>query len=51
MKVKFCKTEVEYPGEKMDERWAGKKPVGHYAWGKDETKERPITDLRKEWGI
>ena len=46
-----CDIRFQPAGEKMDERWAGKKPVGHYAWGKDETKERPITDLRKEWGI
>ena len=46
-----CDIRFQPSGEKMDERWAGKKPVGHYAWGKDEAKERPITDLRKEWGI
>jgi hypothetical protein len=46
-----CDIRFQPAGEKMDERWAGKKPVGHYAWGKDQGKERPITDLRKEWGI
>jgi hypothetical protein len=46
-----CDIRFQPAGEKMDERWAGKKPVGHYAWGKDQSKERPITDLRKEWGI
>ncbi len=46
-----CDIRFQPAGEAMDERWAGKKPVGHYAWGKDEAKERPITDLRKEWGI
>jgi hypothetical protein len=46
-----CDIRFQPAGEKMDERWAGKKPAGHYAWGKDPNKERPITDLRKEWGI
>jgi hypothetical protein len=46
-----CDIRFQPAGEKMDERWAGKKPTGHYAWGKDQGKERPITDLRKEWGI
>ena len=46
-----CDIRFQPKGEKMDERWAGKSPVGHYAWGKDERKERPITELRKEWGI
>ena len=46
-----CDIRFQPAGEEMDERWAGKKPVGHYAWGKDQEKERPITDLRKEWGI
>jgi hypothetical protein len=46
-----CDIRYQPSGEKMDERWAGKNPLGHYAWGKDERKERPITDLRKEWGI
>jgi hypothetical protein len=35
----------------MDGRGAGKIPTGHYAWGKDDAMESPITDLRKEWGI
>ena len=46
-----CDIRFQPKGEKMDERWAGKKPVGHYAWGTDGAKERPMTDLRKEWGI
>jgi hypothetical protein len=46
-----CDIRFQPSGEKMDERWAGKNPVGHYAWGKDQTKERPITELREEWGI
>ena len=46
-----CDIRFQPAGEEMDERWAGKKPEGHYAWGKDQGKERPITDLRKEWGI
>jgi hypothetical protein len=46
-----CDIRFQPAGEPMDERWAGKKPVGHYAWGKDQNKERPISDLRKEWGL
>jgi len=46
-----CDIRFQPASEKMDERWAGKKPVGHYAWGKNQDKERPIADLRKEWGI
>jgi hypothetical protein len=46
-----CDIRFQPAGEPLDERWAGKKPQGHYAWGQDEQKERPITDLRKEWGI
>ena len=46
-----CDIRFQPKGEKMDERWAGKNPMGHYAWGKNERKERPITELRKEWGI
>jgi hypothetical protein len=46
-----CDIRFQPKGEEMDERWTGKKPVGHYAWGKEQNKERPITDLRKEWGI
>jgi len=46
-----CDIRFQPAGDKMDERWAGKNPKGHYAWGKDESRERPITDLRKEWGL
>lgn len=46
-----CDIRFQPKGEKIDERWAGKNPKGHYAWGKDERKERPITELRKEWGL
>jgi hypothetical protein len=46
-----CDVRFQPAGEKLDERWAGKKPVGHYAWGNDQRKERPISELRKEWEI
>jgi hypothetical protein len=46
-----CDIRFQPAGEKMDDRWAGKDPVGHYAWGKDNRKERAISELRKEWGI
>jgi hypothetical protein len=46
-----CDIRFQPEGDEIDERWAGKNPEGHYAWGKDERKERPITELREEWGI
>lgn len=46
-----CDIRFQPAGDKMDERWAGKQPIGHYAWGKDQSRERSITELRKEWGI
>jgi hypothetical protein len=46
-----CDIRFQPSGEELDERWAGKNPKGHYAWGKDERPERPIEELRKEWGI
>ncbi len=46
-----CDIRFQPAGDEVDDRWAGKDPRGHYAWGKDERKERPITVLRKEWGI
>ena len=46
-----CDIRFQPKGEKMDERWEGRNPSGHYAWGKDERKEKPISELRKEWGI
>jgi len=46
-----CDIRFQPADEELDERWAGKNPLGHYAWGKDERKERPIEELRKEWGI
>lgn len=46
-----CDIRFQPAGDAMDERWAGVHPQGHYAWGNDQRKERPITELRKEWGI
>ena len=46
-----CDIRFQPASEKMDERWAGKKPKGHYAWGQDEKNEIPITELREKWGI
>ncbi|MFC5471174.1 phytanoyl-CoA dioxygenase family protein [Cohnella suwonensis] len=42
-------TRYQLASEPADERWVGKKPKGHYAWGK--TKEKPVAQARKEWGI
>jgi ectoine hydroxylase-related dioxygenase (phytanoyl-CoA dioxygenase family) len=46
-----CDIRFQPAGDKLDKRWAGKDPVGHYAWGKEDRKERSISELRKEWGI
>lgn len=46
-----CDIRFQPAGDDIDERWAGKRPIGHYAWGKDERKERPMSEMRKEWGI
>ncbi|WP_256761981.1 phytanoyl-CoA dioxygenase family protein [Cohnella sp. WQ 127256] len=42
-------TRYQLASEPVDERWVGKKPKGHYAWGK--TKEKSVAQARKEWGI
>jgi hypothetical protein len=46
-----CDIRFQPAGETLDERWAGKNPKGHYAWGKDERPERAISEMRKEWGV
>jgi len=42
-------TRYQLASEPVDERWVGKKPKGHYAWGKTEPK--PVAEARKEWGV
>lgn len=42
-------TRYQLASEPVDERWVGKKPKGHYAWGKEPSKS--VADARKEWGV
>ncbi|WP_274365845.1 phytanoyl-CoA dioxygenase family protein [Paenibacillus thermotolerans] len=42
-------TRYQLKSEPVDERWVGKKPKGHYAWGK--TTMKTVEEARKEWGV
>jgi len=42
-------TRYQLASEPVDERWIGRKPKGHYAWGK--TPQKSVADARKEWGV
>jgi ectoine hydroxylase-related dioxygenase (phytanoyl-CoA dioxygenase family) len=42
-------TRFQLKSEPVDERWIGKKPKGHYAWGQGSTVS--MEDARKVWGI
>ena len=42
-------TRYQLASEPVDERWIGKKPKGHYAWG--QTPYKPVAEARKEWGV
>lgn len=42
-------TRYQLASEPVDERWVGRKPKGHYAWGK--TPPKSVADARKEWGV
>jgi hypothetical protein len=42
-------TRYQLASEPVDERWVGRRPKGHYAWGK--TTPKPVADARKEWGV
>lgn len=42
-------TRYQLASEPVDERWIGKKPKGHYAWG--QTPFKPVAEARKEWGV
>lgn len=42
-------TRYQLASEPVDERWIGKKPKGHYAWGK--TPSKSVQEARKEWGV
>lgn len=42
-------TRYQLASEPVDERWTGRKPKGHYAWGK--TPQKSVEEARKEWGV
>lgn len=42
-------TRYQLASEPVDERWIGRKPKGHYAWGT--TPKKSVADARKEWGV
>lgn len=42
-------TRYQLASEPVDERWVGRKPIGHYAWGQKPMKS--VADARKEWGV
>lgn len=42
-------TRYQLESEPVDERWIGKKPKGHYAWGQGQTLS--MENARKQWGI
>ncbi|NGP44909.1 phytanoyl-CoA dioxygenase family protein [Bacillaceae bacterium SIJ1] len=42
-------TRYQLASEPVDERWVGKKPKGHYAWGT--TPQKSVAEARKEWGV
>lgn len=42
-------TRYQLASEPVDERWIGRKPKGHYAWG--QTPSKSVADARKEWGV
>jgi hypothetical protein len=44
-----CDVRFQPESEPMDERWAGQKPQGHYAWMK--APMVTIAQARKQWGV
>lgn len=42
-------TRYQLASEPVDERWIGRKPKGHYAWG--QTPSKSVAEARKEWGV
>lgn len=42
-------TRYQLASEPVDERWIGRKPKGHYAWGR--TPQKSVAEARKEWGV
>ncbi|RAP76918.1 phytanoyl-CoA dioxygenase [Paenibacillus montanisoli] len=43
-------TRYQLRSEAIDDRWVGKKPKGHYAWGKS-APPKAMAEARKEWNI
>jgi len=44
-----CDTRYQPKSDPVDERWIGKNPKAHYAWGK--TPGKTMEDAKKEWGV
>lgn len=42
-------TRYQLSSEPVDDRWVGKKPKAHYAWGQGTT--LPMEDARAKWGV
>ncbi|ULL18406.1 phytanoyl-CoA dioxygenase [Paenibacillus sp. H1-7] len=42
-------TRYQLKSEPVDERWVGKQPKGHYAWGKGQMKT--MEEARREWNL
>ncbi|HZG55049.1 phytanoyl-CoA dioxygenase family protein [Paenibacillus sp.] len=42
-------TRYQRASEPVDDRWVGRKPKAHYAWGK--VPPKPVSEARKEWGV
>jgi len=42
-------TRYQLASEPVDERWVGRKPKGHYAWGQGRTVA--MEEARKSWGV
>jgi hypothetical protein len=42
-------TRYQLADEPIDERWVGRKPLGHYAWGK--TPQVSMEEARAKWGV
>lgn len=45
-----CDTRYQPAADPVDERWIGKTPKAHYAWGKGGT-QKSMETARKEWGV
>lgn len=43
-------TRYQPAADRVDERWVGKNPIAHYAWGKGDNKVS-MEEARKKWGV